>query len=179
MDMGGGTGANLELLGPQIAAARKIWLVDLSPSLLAVARKRIRQQGWTNVTAVLADATQFEPPEGAADVVTFSYALTMVPDWFAAVDNAWRILKPGGTLGVVDFYVSRKHPGQGLARHRWWTRSFWPLWFAGDNVFLSPDHLPFLRRRFQEAALAEGRARLPYLPLLRAPYYTFVGRKAA
>ena len=34
----------------------------------------------------------------------------MIPDWFAAVDHAWRLLRPGGTIGVVDFYVGRKHP---------------------------------------------------------------------
>ena len=53
---------------------------------------------------MLADATRFRPPEGAADVVTFSYSLTMIPDWFAALENAAAMLKPGGTIGVVDFY---------------------------------------------------------------------------
>jgi len=30
-----------------------------------------------------------------------------IPDWFLAIDNALRILKPGGIIAVVDFYVSR------------------------------------------------------------------------
>ena len=55
------------------------------------------------------------------DVVTFSYSLTMIPDWFLAVDHAWRLLRPGGTIGVVDFYVSRKHPDPGWRRHPWST----------------------------------------------------------
>ena len=58
-----------------------------------------------------------EPPEAPVDVVTFSYSLTMIPDWFAAIENALRMLRPGGQIGVVDFYVSRKYPAQPL--HLW------------------------------------------------------------
>ena len=49
--------------------------------------------------------TTFEP-EGPADVVTFSYSLTMIPDWVRALEQAWALLKPGGTIGIVDFYVA-------------------------------------------------------------------------
>jgi S-adenosylmethionine-diacylgycerolhomoserine-N-methlytransferase len=177
VDMGGGTGVNLEHFGPRIDRLRKVYVVDLSPSLLAVARRRIEQHGWTNAEAVEADATEYCPPEGPADVVTFSYSLTMIPDWFAAVENASAILKPGGLIGVVDFYVSRKHPSEGGARHGWFTRTFWPVWFAIDNVFPSPDQAPFLHRHFEPVLFTESRGKVPYVPLLRMPYYTFVGRK--
>ena len=101
----------------------------------------------------------------------------MIPDWFAAIENALSILKPGGTIGVVDFYVSRKYASAGLARHGWFTRTFWPTWFAIDNVFPSPDHVPFLHRHFDVLHFEEHRAKVPYLPLIRVPYYLFVGRK--
>ena len=134
-------------------------------SLLEVARAAARPAVGSNVEAVRDDATTFRPAEGEADVVTFSYALTMIPDWYAAVANAKAMLKPGGTIGVVDFYVSRKHPADGMARHGWPTRAFWPLWFGIDNVFLSPDHLPFLQRQFETVALREDRSKVPYVPL--------------
>lgn len=177
VDLGGGTGANLENFGPEIATLGKVYVVDLSRSLLGVARERCRERGWNNVECVEADATTFRPPE-AVDVVTFSYSLTMIPPWHAAIDNALAMLKPGGLVGVVDFYVSQKHPAAELRRHGWLCRSLWPIWFATDNVFPSPDHLPYLRRRFETVSLEERVARLPYVPLLRAPYYVFVGRKA-
>ena len=177
VDMGGGTGANLEFFGPRIDALGKVYVVDLSASLLGVARARIEQHGWKHVEAVEADATAYRPEEGQADVVTFSYSLTMIPDWFAAIENARAMLKPGGLIGVVDFYVSRKHPAEGLARHRWFTRSFWPVWFATDNVFPSPDHVPYLRSHFDVVHFTEARGKVPYMPLMRMPYYTFVGRK--
>lgn len=177
LDMGGGTGWNLEQVGERIRQAGKVYLVDLSTSLLKVARERFAKNGWTNAEAVEADATTYVPPEKQVDLVTFSYSLTMIPDWFAAIDQAERLLKPGGTIGVVDFYVSRKHAESPRARHSWLTRSFWPVWFANDNVFPSPDHLPYLSRKFEPQQVGEYRARLPYLPGSRAPYYQFIGRK--
>lgn len=177
VDMGGGTGANLENLGPEIQQLKKVYVVDLSPSLLQVARERAARRNWSNVETAEADATLFTPAEGQADVVTFSYSLTMIPNWFAAIENAQRILRPGGHIGVVDFYVSRKFPAEGLRRHRWFTRTLWPPWFATDNVFPSPDHLPFLRHHFTQIHLSEQRSKIPYVPFLRTPYYIFVGRK--
>jgi S-adenosylmethionine-diacylgycerolhomoserine-N-methlytransferase len=177
VDLGGGTGANLEHFGPAIAKLRQVYVVDLSPSLLEVAEKRIESHGWTNVEPVEGDATTWQPPGGAVDVVTFSYSLTMIPDWFAAVENARAMLASGGQIGVVDFYVSRKYPAEGLKRHSWFARTFWPTWFHSDNVFLSPDHVPYLRRHFECVHFTENRAKQPYIPLLRVPYYTFVGRK--
>lgn len=177
VDMGGGTGANIENFGEEISKLSKVYVVDLSGSLLKIATDRFQQRGWTNVEAVEADATKFRPPEGHADVVTFSYSLTMIPDWFAAIENAARMLKPGGLIGVVDFYVGRKYPAEGLKRHRWFTRTLWPPWFSTDNVFPSPDHLPFLRHHFEQIQLLEDRFRMPYLPFFKTPYYAFVGRK--
>jgi S-adenosylmethionine-diacylgycerolhomoserine-N-methlytransferase len=179
IDLGGGTGSNLECLGERISRLGKVYLVDLSPSLLAKARQRISDRGWRNVETVAADATTFVPAEGQADIVTFSYSLTMIPDWFAALEQARRLLRPGGTIGVVDFYVSRKHAETSRRRHGWFTRTFWPAWFARDNVFLSPDHVPYLHRAFDCLEFAEETARVPYLPWPRVPYYRFVGRKRA
>jgi len=179
VDMGGGTAANLEHLGVRLRRARRVYVVDLCPSLLAVARRRLERHNWTNVTLHRGDVLGFVPTEGMADIVTFSYSLTMIPEWFAALEQAFRILRPGGVLGVVDFYVSRKHAPPNRVRHSWATRTFWPPWFAHDNVFLSPDHLPYLCRRFQPEHVSEGQAKLPYLPGLRVPYYLFLGRKPA
>jgi S-adenosylmethionine-diacylgycerolhomoserine-N-methlytransferase len=154
-----------------------LYLVDLCPALLTAAEERITRRGWSNVWAVCADATTFYPPEGAADVVTFSYSLTMIPDWFRAIDHAYEILKPGGIFGCVDFYVSRKFPREGSRRHNWATRTVWPAWFACDNVHLSADHLPMLESRFDTVSVVEDSGRIPYLPLVRVPFYRFVGRK--
>lgn len=177
IDLGGGTGANVECIAPQLDKLSKVYVVDLSSSLLKVCRERAANRGWTNVEAVEADATQWRPAEGAAAVVTFSYSLTMIPDWFAAIDHALDLLKPGGTIGVVDFYVARKYPEAGHTQHGVTTRLGWPCWFHNDNVFISPDHVPYLHKRFDVVSYTEHRAKVPYIPLARVPYYRFIGRK--
>ena len=109
-DMGAGTGENVERIGEAIHLIDKAYLVDLSLSLLAVARRRAKQHAWAGVVCVEEDITSFAPADGPLDVVTFSYSLTMTPDWFRAIDRAWQLLRPRGVIGVVDFYVGRKYP---------------------------------------------------------------------
>ena len=179
VDMGGGTGANLENIAELVPQMKKIYIVDLATALLEVARERIEKHGWTNVVAVEADATTFTPEEGYADIVTFSYSLTMIPDWFAALDNARRILRPGGTIGLVDFFVSRKWPTNNQIRHSWFTRNYWPVHFSTDNVFLSHDHIPYLNRYFETIHYEDGFLKIPYIMLVRVPYYIFIGKKPA
>ncbi|QDT53073.1 Demethylmenaquinone methyltransferase [Caulifigura coniformis] len=176
IDIGAGTGSNLAHAGARLAALRRVTLVDLSDSLQAVARERIRLNGWTNIELRKADAVLLELDE-PADVVTFSYSLTMIPDWIAAVERACANLRPGGVIGVTDFYVSRKYRSDEGPRHNWWTRTFWPAWFAFDNVFLGSDLLPLLKSRFDVDFLRESSGRVPYVPLGRVPYFMFVGRK--
>ncbi len=175
VDLGAGTGASLDFMGARCRDFAHIHLVDLSPSLLAVAGERVAQRGLENVTLHEADATTFVPEGEGVDLVTFSYSLTMIPDWFAALENACRMLKPGGHIGIVDFYVSRKHVQETERHHSPFARHFWPFWFANDNVFLSPDHLPWLRHRCDETHGEESAGGLPYLPFTRVPYYVFVG----
>lgn len=43
-----------------------------------------------------------------ADLVTFSYSLSMIPNFFAAIDQALSLLHEDGILGACDFYVSAK-----------------------------------------------------------------------
>ena len=177
VDFGGGTGANLECRADDMHRFGRVEVVDLSSSLLEIADRRIEQHGWDNVQTTCCDVTKFEP-DRPVDVVTFSYSLTMIPDWFRAINQAMKILKPGGTIGVVDFYVSRKHPEPDRRRHWSLTQWFWPTWFRHDNVFLSPDHLPYLSQHFDPASIHESSGGIPWVPLLRVPYYRFVGTKS-
>jgi S-adenosylmethionine-diacylgycerolhomoserine-N-methlytransferase len=178
IEMGGGTASNLEYLGDRLNRLNDVHVVDLSNSLLEIARERIAAKGWANVSTHQEDVTLFELAGKKADVITFSYSLTMIPDWFAALENARKLLKPGGTMAVVDFYIARKYPAPGLHRHSWLTRTFWPAWLGLDNVFPSPDHVPYLHHAFEPTLFSEHRARMRYFPLARVPYYLFVGKMA-
>ncbi|NBO91336.1 MAG: class I SAM-dependent methyltransferase [Planctomycetia bacterium] len=178
LDMGGGTGSNIESLGDRLSAMQSVTIVDLCGPLLETAKARITARGWTNVDTAHTDVTVYEPAYGCnVDVVTFSYSLTMIPDWFRALQQAWRLLKPGGLIGVVDFYIARKWPTSGMKAHSWLQRLCWPAWFASDNVYLSWDHIPWLQAHFEPVVLEERLGKVPYMLGLKAPHYIFIGRK--
>ncbi len=177
IDFGAGTGSNAEAFGARLECFESIYLVDLCPSLLRIASERVRRHGWRRVEIVETDAARFVPPAGKATLVTFSYSLSMMPEWRQALDHAIDCLAEGGVLGSVDFYVSSENPPPERARHSAWTRWFWPAWFAWDHVVLSPDRLAYLEKKLEPVWLEEARARVPYLPWAKVPYYSFIGRK--
>ena len=176
VELGGGTGSNIDRFGPRMQRLRRYTLVDLCPALLEQARPRARL--YPNVELVEADVTRFRPTE-PVDCVFFSYALTMIDDWRAALSNAMAMLKPCGTLGVVDFYVSSARPRPGFVRHAAWQRWLWRRWFEHDGVRLMPDHLEALVEAIPDHVRLERQGALPYLPPLSVPYYLFIGRKGA
>jgi S-adenosylmethionine-diacylgycerolhomoserine-N-methlytransferase len=179
VELGAGTGRNLEFFGNRLDRLGSVDIVDLCPALVEESRRRVAglaARGIANVRVHLADATTWRPA-APVDCVYFSYALTMIPDWWRAIDNAMAMLRPSGVLGVVDFYVSPPNPRPGAATHGLFTRAFWPRWFAHDGVHPTPAHLARLRLLLPDHICREGRARVPYLPVLRAPYYVFAGRR--
>ena len=136
----------------------------------------MKHQEWEDfVSVVVADACDEAapglPPAGTVDVVTFSYALTMIPDWRKAVANARRLLKPGGHIAVCDFTVDESQYGISY--------SFWKRVFSTDHVFLNEEHRPYLRSQFEAVHEEMGYGDFPYVPgLLKCPWYAFVGKKA-
>ncbi|HEX4481506.1 MAG TPA: class I SAM-dependent methyltransferase [Rudaea sp.] len=175
VELGGGTGRNLGFFGARLDQCASVDIVDLCPALLDVARARASAK--SHVHVIEADATTYQP-NAPVDCVYFSYALTMIPNWQAALSNAWTMLKPGGAIGVVDFCV----PMQTASKNRTVKSlegKFWKRWFAHDGVRLDPQHRMILRQLFPQNEIVEQRARVPYLPVAMVPYYRFVGRKAA
>ena len=174
VELGGGTGSNIDRFGRRMQTLSRYTLVDLCPALLEQARSRA--QVHQNVELVEGDVTRYQPAE-PVDCVFLSYSLTMIDDWRAALANAISMLKPGGTLGVVDFYVSSARPRSEYVRHAGWERWLWRRWFAHDGVRLSPEHLEALADAVPDHVRLERQGALPYIPALKVPYYLFIGRK--
>ena len=103
VDLGGGTAENVAMMDKYIPikSFKKVYVVDLCASLCRVAERKCADKGWTNVEVVEGDACAWKPAEGKVTLVTFSYSLTMIPDWYSAIDHATRLLCPGGLLGVA------------------------------------------------------------------------------
>jgi betaine lipid synthase len=117
VDIGGGTARNLEYFTKELILKyfKKIVIVDISSSLLEIAQRRINAMGLQDIaTVVLHDVTQdsmFDhlPKAGTVDVVTMSYSYSMIPDQKAALDNATKLCKKGGFVGVADFFLNGMH----------------------------------------------------------------------
>ena len=175
VELGAGTGRNVEFFGDRIATLARLDLVDVCKPLLELARRRAAR--WPTVVHVVeADVERYRPSH-AVDCVYLSYSLSMTANWKKTLNNAVRMLRPGGTLGVVDFFVSDAAPPPGQARHGWFARQFWPRWFAHDGVHLNPRHLRALADCTDTVHLDQRLAPVPWLPVLRVPYYIYIGRK--
>ncbi len=175
LELGAGTGANLDRFPARQLQAGQFVLVDLCPALLAQSRTRHRDR--TNVRIVESDAASFDSPQ-RFDAVVISYALSMMPTFGDVIDNALRLLRPGGKLAVVDFYLwSGGAPAN--ARHGALARAFWSRWFAHDGVELDDRRLRHLVVRFPEHELVERVQPVPMLLGMSVPYFRFVGIKPA
>ena len=175
VEIGAGTGAMIEFWGNRINRFSKFYLVDLCPAMLEMARSRSKHI--PQIEVVECDATQFQLIE-PVDIVYFSYSLTMIPDWEKALNQAMTLLKPGGKLGIVDFYISEKKAPSNHIQHSAFTRWFWSHWFSHDQVHLSADHLPKLHILTQPLKITESWGPLPWLPLIHAPFYIYMGQKS-
>jgi ubiquinone/menaquinone biosynthesis C-methylase UbiE len=78
---------------------------DLTPNMLSAAENHIRAQGLENVEFKIADAENLPLENDTFDLVTCRIAPHHFPDPFKFVQEATRVLKPGGLLLVQDQVV--------------------------------------------------------------------------
>lgn len=181
-DIGGGTGYNIEVMDKLVGLQdffEHVYLIDLSPSLCEIARQRIKQFGWTNVTVLCEDARLMHSRSQTADLITMSYSLSMIPDFYSVVDQVTTLLAPQGVIGICDFYVqsivdisSRNWTGGSINRHvNWLGRMFWRTWFDADRVNLDSGRRDYIEYRFGTILSASERNYV----LGGIPYYIFIG----
>jgi len=124
LEIGCGTGRNLVVAARAWPRAR-FFGYDVSAVMLDQARASVARAGLGERIALgRGDATAFDPHAafGVAkfDRIYFSYVLSMIPEWRAALEDAAALLQPGCALSVVDFgdMAALPAPARGLLR-RW------------------------------------------------------------
>jgi betaine lipid synthase len=81
--------------------------------------------------------TDAKEPDFGADLITLSFALSMIPEFYPVIDYLSSLLSIEGIIGACDFYVqsqvdyrSRNYTGGVIDRHcNFWSRTFWRTWF--------------------------------------------------
>lgn len=92
-----GTGRNL----PYYRGHVRLTGIDVSPGMLAIARRRAETAG-VPIALSQGDAQALEVPDERFDTVVCTLALCSIPDARRAVAEAWRVLKPGGRLLLLE-----------------------------------------------------------------------------
>ena len=95
--VGAGTGLDLPWLPPDA----RVLATDLTPAMLARARKR----GHDGVTLAVMDGHRLGVGDACADAVVLHLILAVIPDPVQCLREAQRVLKPGGRVAVFDKFL--------------------------------------------------------------------------
>ena len=102
LDIGTGTGRMLELMAPRVDRALGI---DTSREMLAIARNNLDKSGHAHCRVRQADMYQLPLPADSFDAIVIHQVLHYAESPGAVLTEAGRVLRPGGTLLIVDLDV--------------------------------------------------------------------------
>jgi ubiquinone/menaquinone biosynthesis C-methylase UbiE len=97
LELACGTARNLSFYPDDV----KLTGIELSPQMLAIARKRAQELGHL-ADLRLGDAQHLDFPDESFDTVTCTLGFCTIPDTRAAASEAFRVLRPGGELLLLE-----------------------------------------------------------------------------
>lgn len=98
-DLGAGEGLVSQLLARR---ARQVWCIDNSPRMVEVGTELAKKNDLANLAYKLGDIEQVPLPDQSVDLAILSQALHHAQHPPAAVAEAFRILRPGGQIIILD-----------------------------------------------------------------------------
>ncbi|MEO1008472.1 MAG: arsenite methyltransferase [Planctomycetota bacterium] len=114
LDLGSGGGFDCFLAGPKVGAAGRVIGVDMTPEMLAKARRGLdayrRSTGLGNVEFRLGEIEHLPVGDASVDAVISNCVLNLVPDKPRAWREIARVLAPGGRVAISDLALLRPLP---------------------------------------------------------------------
>jgi phosphatidylethanolamine/phosphatidyl-N-methylethanolamine N-methyltransferase len=102
LEVGAGTGTSF----PAYPTHCHVTGVDLAPDMLARARQKIEDNGWSHLNVMEMNALDLKFADNTFDFVMAFHVVTVVPDPVRMIAEAKRVCKPSGKIAIVNHFTS-------------------------------------------------------------------------
>lgn len=116
VDLGAGEGVLSQLLARR---ANSVICIDNSPAMVKVGQELARENDFSNLSYKLGDIEKVPLPDASVDLALLSQALHHANKPEAAIAEAYRILRPGGRIVILDLNQHAFEKARELYADRW------------------------------------------------------------
>ena len=121
LDIGCGSGIDTLLAAREVGPSGRVIGLDITESLLAMARRHAAELGLGNVDFLLAPMENIPLPDASFDVVISNGVFNLSADKDTAFAEAWRVLRPGGRMVAADMLLVGDLPPAVMANPQLWS----------------------------------------------------------
>ena len=87
----------------------KVVITDLADHMLEIAAEKAAMRGITNIETQLCDVCELPFPDNSFDAISCRFGFMFFPDMQLAVNEMYRVLKPGGRIATAVWNVPEKN----------------------------------------------------------------------